>query len=183
MKKQVYTCFCIDILHEGHLNIINRGAELGELTVGLLCDSEMVRFNRFPLKTMEERLEMLRSVPNVKNVIVQNTIMYDEVFLTLKPDIIVHGDDWKEGTRSVIRENVIANIAKYGGELVEFPYTYNEIVLKKDRRQQEQLGMPEYRRGRLKKLLGMIPIVKTIEAHSGLTGLIAEKTVVASDTG
>ena len=183
MKKQVYTCFCIDILHEGHLNIINRGAELGELTVGLLCDSEMVRFNRFPLKTMEERLEMLRSVPNVKNVIVQNTIMYDEVFLTLKPDIIVHGDDWKEGTSSVIRENVIANIAKYGGELVEFPYTYNEIVLKKDRRQQEQLGMPEYRRGRLKKLLGMIPIVKTIEAHSGLTGLIAEKTVVASDTG
>lgn len=183
MRKQVYTCFCIDVLHEGHLNIINRGAELGELTVGLLCDSEMVRFNRFPLKTMEERMEMLRNIPNVKNVIVQNTIMYDEIFSSLKPDIIVHGDDWKEGVQSVIRENVLTNIAKYGGELVEFPYTYNEIVLKKDKRLQEQLAMPEYRRGRLKKLLSIIPMVKTIEAHNGLTGLIAEKTIVASDSG
>ena len=77
MKKKVYTCFCIDILHEGHLNIIDSGAELGDLTIGLLCDSQMVRFNRFPIKTMEERIDMLKALPNVKNVIIQKTIMYD----------------------------------------------------------------------------------------------------------
>jgi phosphoenolpyruvate phosphomutase len=181
--KKVYTCFCVDIIHEGHLNIINKAAELGELTVGLLCESEMVRYNRFPIHTLQERVSLISAIPNVKNVIIQHTIMYDSIFETEKPDIIVHGDDWKTGPQKVIRENVLKNIKKYGGELVEFPYTYNENVAKTDKRLQEMLGMPEYRRPRLKKLLDIVPIVKTIEAHSGLTGLIAEKTVVSSEGG
>ncbi|MBQ5850769.1 MAG: phosphoenolpyruvate mutase [Lachnospiraceae bacterium] len=181
--KKIYTCFCIDIIHEGHLNILNKAAELGEVTVGILCDAEMVRYNRFPTRTIDERIESLKSLPQVKNVIIQKKIMYDEVFEEIRPDVIVHGDDWIEGPQRAIRDNVLENINKWGGELIEFPYTYNDIIYKKDKRLQEQLAMPEYRRGRLRKLLNIVPIVKTIEAHSGLTGLIAEKTIVESEDG
>lgn len=181
--KKVYTCFCINDIHEGHMNIINKASELGELTVGLLCDSEMIRYNLFPIKSIEERISLVKSIPNVADVVIQNTIIYDEVFEKLHPDIIVHGDDWKTGPTQIIRENVLTNIKKWGGELIEFPYTYSETVSKTERRLREQLGMPEFRRGRLKKLLKLTPIVKTIEAHSGLTGLIAEKTIVASENG
>jgi phosphoenolpyruvate phosphomutase len=171
------------VIHEGHLNILTKASELGEVTVGILCDSEMIRYNRFPTMPIEDRIRMIQSIPQVKSVVIQNKIMYDDVFRELKPDIIVHGDDWKEGPQKVIRENVLKNTKKYGGELIEFPYTRNDNVFKVDKRVQEQLAMPEFRRGRLRKLLAIVPIVKTIEAHSGLTGLIAEKTIVESADG
>jgi len=176
--KKVYTCFCTDIIHEGHLNIIKKAKELGVLTVGVLCDSEMVRYNRFPMKTLKERIDMVKSIPEVDDVIVQNTIMYDEVVNDLHPDYIVHGSNWSDPGMSVIKENIQSLLKSYGGELVEIPYTFNEKIQKIDRQMIEKLSMPEFRRGRLKKLLSMTPIVKTIEVHSGLTGLIAEKTIV-----
>ncbi len=179
--KTVYTCFCTDIIHDGHINIINRAREYGRVVVGVLCDSEMVRFNRFPTISFEERVEMVKKLEGVDEVIIQNTIMYDSVISELKPDYVIHGDNWKEEPENVIRENVIEALKKYGGELIEVPYTYNENVKKQDSIAREKLAMPEYRRKRLKQLLGMCPVVKTIEVHSGLTGLIAEKTVVANN--
>ena len=178
--KKVYTCFCTDIIHEGHLNIINKAKELGSVTVGVLCDSEMVRYNRFPQKSVEEKIEMIKAIPGVDNVIVQNHIMYDEVVKELRPDYIVHGNNWSSPAMAVIKENILSLLAEYGGELVEVPYTFNEAIQKIDRQMTEKLAMPEFRRGRLKKLLSIVPIVKTIEVHSGITGLIAEKTVVAN---
>lgn len=181
--KKVYACFCTDIIHEGHLNVLNKAADLGELTVGLLCDSEMIRYNHFPTRSFDERIEELQKLPQVSHVITQNKIMYDDIFEQLRPDIVIHGDDWKQGPKQIIRENVIANIKKWGGELIELPYTANDVVFKKTLRVKEKLAMPEYRRGRLKKLLNLMPIVKAIEVHSGLTGLIAEKTIVPSADG
>lgn len=178
--KKVYTCFCTDVIHEGHLNIIKKAKELGSVTVGVLCDSEMVRYNRFPMKTVEERIAMIKAIPEVDDVIVQNHIMYDEVFETLHPDYIVHGDNWNNSALVAIKNNITELLAKYGGELVEVPYTYNENTQKIDRQMREKLAMPELRRGRLRKLLNIVPIVKTIEVHSGITGLIAEKTIVAN---
>ena len=178
--KKVYTCFCTDIIHEGHLNIINKAKELGSVTVGVLCDSEMVRYNRFPQKSVEEKIEMIKAIPGVDNVIVQNHIMYDEVVKELRPDYIVHGNNWSSPAMAVIKENITNLLAEYGGELVEVPYTFSESIQKIDRQMTEKLAMPEFRRGRLKKLLSIVPIVKTIEVHSGITGLIAEKTVVAN---
>ena len=148
----VYTCFCTDVIHEGHLNIINEAKKYGEVVIGILCDSEMVKYNRFPLKTTEERIELAKSIPDIKEVIVQNDIMYDNIVKELRPDYIIHGNNWSD-----------------------------EKVQKIDNQMREKLAMPELRRGRLKKLLDMVPIVKTIEVHSGLTGLIAEKTVIAED--
>lgn len=178
-NKIVYTCFCTDIIHEGHLNILNESKRLGIVVAGVLRDSEMIRFNRFPTKTTEERVRMLEEIPGIERVIIQNTIMYDEVIEKLHPDYVVHGNNWMDPGMGIIRENILALLKKYGGELVEIPYTYNSVVQKIDRQMVEKLAMPEFRRGRLKKLLNLVPIVKTIEVHNGLTGLIAEKTIVA----
>ena len=183
MRKQVYTCFCVDVLHEGHLNIIEKASKLGDLTVGLLCDSELVRYNRFPTKSIDERIKQIKSIGQVNKVVIQNTMMYDEIFDKYHPDIIVHGDDWVNGPQRVIRNNVIKNIEKYGGELIEYPYTNSEAIIKTEKRITEKLAMPEKRRGRLKKLIDILPIVKTIEVHSGITGLIAEKTIVETESG
>lgn len=177
--KQVYTCFCTDVIHEGHLNIIKEAQKLGEVTVGVLSDEQMIRYNRFPLKTTQERVEMCKKIPGVKNVVVQDRIFYDDIVKDLHPDYIVHGNNWNDDALRAIKENILSLTKEYGGELVEIPYTYNEKVAKIDRKCREKLAMPEFRRARLKKLLNLTPIVKVCEVHSGLTGLIAEKTIVA----
>ena len=179
--KKVYTCFCTDVIHEGHLNILREASKLGEVYVGVLSDEAMVGFNRFPTISLEQRIEIVRSTGLVHQVLVQEEIVYDKILQELKPDYVVHGDNWKEGPESFIRENVIMNLQKLGGELIEIPYTYNEKVKRIDDQMKEKLAMPEFRRKRLRQLIAMRPIVKTLEVHSGLTGLIAEKTVVESD--
>ena len=179
MNKTVYTCFCTDIIHEGHLNVVAQAERLGKVTAGVLTDSEMIRYNRFPVKTLEERMEMVAAVPGVEKVIVQDSIMYDKVVRSLRPDYIVHGDNWDTGPLRVIKDNIVRLLEHYGGELVEVPYTYSETVRRLDKKMKEKLAMPELRRGRLRRLLHLLPIVKTIEVHSGLTGLIAEKTIVS----
>ncbi|BEU88750.1 phosphoenolpyruvate mutase [Selenomonas sp. TAMA-11512] len=180
-EKLVYTCFCTDVIHDGHMHIIREGAKLGRLVVGVLSNPQMVRYNRFPTKTTDERVAMVREVPEVSEVIVQDEIMYDRIIDRLRPDIVIHGDNWKTGHLASIRLRLLESLNTYGGRLIEIPYTRNETVHKIDRQMREQLMMPENRRGRLRKLLGLVPVVKTMEAHSGLTGLIVEKTMVATD--
>lgn len=178
--KKVYTCFCTDVIHEGHLNIINIAKHYGEVYVGVLTDEAMIKFNRFPAIPFEERVEMVKNIDGVKEVIVQHEIMYDNVINDLKPDYVIHGDNWKDGYMKAVRDNVEKLLKNLGGDrkIIDVPYTYNENVKRIDARIKEKLSMPEYRRKRLKQLLNLRPIVKTIEVHSGLTGLIAEKTVV-----
>lgn len=179
--KKVYSCFCTDVIHEGHLNIIETAKKYGEVYIGVLTDEAMIKFNRFPVIPFEERMELVRAIPSVKEVIVQDTIMYDKVIKQIKPDFVIHGDNWKSGPLKAIRDNAEKLIGAYGGKIIDVPYTYNENVRRIDARIKEKLAMPEYRRKRLRQLLRLCPIVKTIEVHSGLTGLIAEKTVVEHD--
>ena len=176
--KKVYTCFCTDVIHEGHLNILREANKYGEVTVGILSDAAMIKFNRFPTISIEERKQIVQATGLVKNIIIQDEIMYDKVLAELRPDYVIHGDNWCSGPETAIRENVLKNLAAYGGELVEIGYTYNENVKKIDEIIKEKLSMPEYRRKRLRQLLKLCSVVKTIEVHSGLTGLIAEKTIV-----
>lgn len=179
--KTVYTCFCTDTIHEGHLNIIEKARAYGKVVVGVLSDSAMIRFDRFPTISFEERKALVESVEGVDRVVVQEDILYDKIIKQLQPDYVIHGDNWQRGTMLPIRKNVIENLEKYGGELIEIPYTYNENISRIEKRIREKLAMPEFRRKRLKQLLGLCPIVKAIEVHSGLTGLIAEKTVVENN--
>ncbi len=165
------------------MNILKTAARYGEVYAGVMSDRAMVRFNRFPTVSQERRKEILLETGLVKEILVQEDIMYDMVLKELQPDYVVHGDNWKHSKENIIRENVLQNLAKYGGKLVEVPYTYNETVKKIDANMLEKLAMPEFRRKRLRQALGMRPIVKALEVHSGLTGLIAEKTVVTTEDG
>lgn len=174
----VYTCFSTDVIHEGHLNIINKATEYGEVIVGVLSDEAMVRFDRFPTISFEERMEMVRKIPNVSKVIPQTEVMYDHVIREIHPDIVIHGDNWLSGPLKAIRDNVEQLLLEYSGKIIDVPYTYNENVKHVEDRVKAKLAMPEFRRKRLKQLLKIRPIVKALEVHSGLTGLIAEKTVV-----
>lgn len=176
--KKVYTCFCTDVIHEGHLNIIREAQKYGEVIVGVLSDEAMVRFNRFPTVSFEQRMQIVREIEGVSEVIVQDDVMYDKVVEKLRPDYVIHGDNWMEGAMKAIRDNVASLLWEYGGEIIDVPYTYNEKVKEADDRIKAKLAMPEYRRKRIRQLLKMRHIVKAIEVHSGITGLIAEKTVV-----
>lgn len=141
----------------------------------------MVRFNRFPTVSFEERLRMVKDILEIDEVVIQNETMYNNILKQVKPDYVIHGDDWCEGPERAIRDNVYKVMAELGGEVIEIPYTRNKNVKKIDDRIKDKLAMPEFRRKRLKQLLEITPIVKTIEAHSGLTGLIAEKTIVENN--
>ncbi len=181
MMKTIYTCFCTDVIHEGHLHIIEEAHRYGKVVVGALSDRALIRFNRFPTLSFEERVRMYAALDGVDEVVVQDDMLYDDIIAQLRPDYVIHGDNWRTGPEAVIRESAVRALAEYGGELIEAAYTVNEEVIKVDRRLKEKLAMPEYRRRRLRQLVEMCPIVKTIEAHNGLTGIIAEKTVVEAD--
>ena len=179
--KTAYTCFCTDIIHDGHLNIIKEACKKGKVIVGCLSDEALIRYNKFPTISQEDRIKRYRSLDGVEEVVIQNDMMYDDVITLIKPDYVFHGDNWKEGPEKAIREHVEELLKEYGGELIDIPYTRNDRVRKIDMQLREKLAMPEYRRKRLRQLISMTPIVKAMEAHSGLTGLIVEKTVIEHD--
>lgn len=179
----VYTCFCTDIIHEGHLNLLYEAKKYGKVVVGILTDEALIQFDRFPTITFEERKKIVEELPEVDEVVVQDEIYYNKILDEIHPDYVIHGDNWKNGAMKEIRMNVFENMNRIGGKVIEVPYTYSEEVKKVESRMVEKLAMPEFRRGRLRKLLNIGHIVKTIEVHSGLTGLIAEKTVVQSKNG
>lgn len=176
--KTVYTCFTTDVIHEGHLNIIQEAKKYGEVIVGVLSDEAMIKYNQFPTISFEERKNLMQSLPGVSRVVIQKDVMYDEIIKTYHPDYIIHGDNWNQGPLKIIRDNVEKSLKTYGGQIIDVPYTYNENVKHIDAKTREKLVMPEFRRKRLKQLLQIRPIVKALEVHSGLTGLIVEKTVV-----
>ena len=179
--KTAYTCFCTDVIHEGHLNIIANARKYGRVVVGCLSDKALIRYNRFPTVSQENRLKLYRSLEGVDEVVIQDDMLYDDVITLIKPDYVIHGDNWKEGPESAIRKHVDELVSAYGGEIIDVPYTYSDKVKKIDLVLRAKLAMPEYRRKRLRDLIKMTPIVKAMEAHSGLTGLIVEKTVVEVD--
>ena len=174
----VYTALGTDVIHEGHLNILKHAQEYGTVIVGALSDKALIRYSRFPTVSQEERVKLYESLAGVSRVVIQDDYLYDDVIATLKPDYVVHGDNWQNGPERAIRNNIEGLLATYGGTLIEVPYTRSEQARKVDQQLREKLAMPEYRRRRLRQLLAISPTVKVIEAHDGLTGLIAEKTVV-----
>ncbi len=181
--KTVYTCFCTDVIHDGHLNIIKHALEYGKVIVGCMSDREMIRCTKFPTTTVDERVALYKSIPGVDEVVIQDSMLYEDVIETIHPDYVIHGDNWLTGAERAVRDHVEKLITPYGGQIIDVPYTYSEEVRKVDRKLKEKLAMSEYRRKRLRQLIEMTPVVKIMEAHSGLTGLIVEKTVVEGDNG
>ncbi len=180
-NRTVYMCFSTDVIHSGHIAIIRKAARLGKLIIGVLSDEAVASYKRFPLVPFEERVSLMENINGVSLVVEQKHLSYAENLRSIKPDYVVHGDDWKEGFQKPVRDEVVSVLAEYGGKLVEFPYSKDEKYDELEQRSRARLAMPDARRGRLKKLIAMKGTVNAIEAHSGLTGLIAEKTTVLQD--
>lgn len=180
-NRTVYMCFSTDILHSGHVNIIKKAARLGKLTIGVLSDEAVASYKRYPLLPFEERRAIFESLQGVENVIEQKELSYSGVLRSLRPHIVVHGDDWRTGFQKTIRDQVVAVLKEYGGKLIEYPYSHNEKFDKLEQAARLQLSIPDIRRGRLRRLLQIKNPITVIEAHNGLTGLIAEKTKVLKE--
>jgi phosphoenolpyruvate phosphomutase len=180
-ERTVYMCFSTEYIHSGHIAIIKRAKRLGRLTIGVLSDEAVASYRRFPLMPFAERKSLISNIAGVENVVEQKTLSYAENLRRLRPAFVVHGDDWVNGFQKPIRQEVIDILGEYGGKLVEYPYSSDPKYKEIDKMHRAELSMPDIRRGRLKKVIQMKGLVTAIEAHSGITGLIAEKTTVLQD--
>lgn len=176
--KKVYVGMSADLIHPGHLNIIKEASKLGEVTVGLLTDEAIASYKRLPYLEYEQRKVVIENIKGVANVIPQTTLDYRPNLEALKPDIVVHGDDWKDGIQKGVRQQVIDTMAQWGGQLVEVAYTEGISSTQLNNALKEVGTTPDIRLRRLRRLINSKKIVRIIEAHNGLTGLIVENTKV-----
>ena len=170
-----------DLIHKGHLNIIHEGLKLGEVIIGLLTDEAIASYKRLPLITFNERKLIVENLKGVAKVIPQKTLDYIPNLKELKPDFVIHGDDWKTGVQKEVRQRVIDTLVEWGGELVEPKYTKGISSTDLISAVMAQGITPGKRMKTLRRLIGSKPIVKILEAHNGLTGLIAEKTQIKKE--
>ena len=176
---RVYLAMSADIIHHGHINVISKASRLGEVTVGVLTDEVIASYKRFPLLSYEERKAIVENIKGVAQVIPQESLDYVPNLLRVRPHYVVHGDDWRTGVQQNIRRRVIETLEEWGGKLVEIPYTRGVSISQLDEALSRIGTTPASRMRRLRRLLELKPIVRVMEAHNGLTGLIVEKTRVS----
>jgi len=181
MMSRVYVGMCADLIHHGHLNIIKKARKYGEVIVGLLTDSAIASYKRLPALSYEERKIVVENIVGVSKVIPQTTLDYIPNIEKLKPAYVVHGDDWKEGVQKQFRQKVVDKLKEWDGEVIDVPYTKGVSSTKLHNHLKDIGTTPDIRRKMLKRLLESKPIVRVLEAHNGLTGLIVEKTKVGND--
>ena len=176
--KKVYIGMSADIVHPGHLNILLEGSKLGRVIVGVLTDEAIVSYKRLPYLSFNQRKQIIQSIKYVDEVIAQKTLDYTDNLYSIKPDYVVHGDDWKKGPQKKTRENVIKVISEWGGKVIDIPYTKGISSTMLNNKIDSIGTTPEIRLKRLRRLLEVKPILRLIESHSGLTGLIAQNTKI-----
>jgi len=183
MSKLVYVGMSADMVHPGHINVLRRACELGEVVVGLLTDEAIASYKRAPFMSFEQRREVIENIKGVSRVVPQLTLDYVPNLEALKPAYVVHGDDWKEGVQRKTRERVIEAIARWGGQLVEVPYTKGISSTALHAVMKEVGTTPEIRLKSLRKLLRLKPIVRLLDIHNALSGLIVEHTFIDGPDG
>ena len=178
MAKKVYLGMIADIMHPGLINIINEGAKHGDVIIGLFTDKAIATHKRVPYLTYEQRETVVRSIHGVADVVPQDDWSYVPNLLKYKPDYIIHGDDWQQGPDKYLRDEVFKVMEKLGGEVIEIPYTKG-ISASALKEEIDTLGVtPQQRLASLRRLITAKPVVRILESHNGLTGLIAEHTSV-----
>lgn len=180
-QKIVYVAMSADLIHPGHLNIIRKAGELGEVIVGLLTDSAIASYKRLPYMTYSQRFEVLMSIKGVSRVVKQETHDYVPNLIKYKPDYVVHGDDWRDGVQRHVRDVVINTLGEWGGQLVEVPYSQGISSTQLNNALKELGITPDLRRNKLRRLLNAKPLLRFLEAHNGLTGLIVENAFVETE--
>ena len=181
--KKVYVGMSVDLIHPGHLNIIKKASELGEVTIGLLTDEAIASYKRLPFMSYDQRKVIVENIKGVVMVVPQDTLDYQYNLKKYKPNYVVHGDDWKEGVQKKVRKKVIDTLAIWGGELIEVPYTEGISSTKLNKVLKEIGTTPDIRRGKLRRLLKAKPISRFIDIHNGLTGLIVENAFFENNNG
>ena len=180
-SKIVYIGMSADLIHQGHLNIIAEGRKLGKVIIGLLTDEAIASYKRLPLIAFDERKLIVENMKGVEKVVSQSTLDYVPNLKEIKPDFVVHGDDWKSGVQKEVRKRVIDTLAEWGGELVEPKYTEGVSSTDLIAAIKAQGITPGKRMKTLRRLIDVKPIVRILEAHNGLTGLIVEKASIEKD--
>lgn len=184
MKKKIaYVGMSADLIHPGHINIVKQATMLGDVIVGLLTDRAIASYKRVPFMTWDQRAEVIGSLKGVTRVVPQHTLDYIPNLCEFKPDFVVHGDDWQSGVQAKVRQDVIDTIAKWGGELVEVPYTRGVSSTQFHNAMNEVGTTPDIRRSNLRRMLAAKPLVRFLDLHNGLSGLIIEKTRIETPTG
>jgi len=181
MNKKIYVGMSADLVHPGHMNILKEASKLGDVIVGLLTDKAIASYKRLPYMDYEQRKTVIENIKGVVAVMPQGTLDYRPNLETLKPDIVVHGDDWKEGVQSKTRQQVIDTLAQWGGELVEVSYTKGISSTKLNSSLKELGTTADIRRSRLRRLIDSKDVVRIMESHNALSGLIVENA--KSDAG
>ena len=176
--KTVYVGMSADIIHPGHLNIIHEANKLGRVVVGVLTDSAIASYKRLPYLSFEQRSLIVENLKGVDEVIPQTTLDYVPNLEKIRPDYVLHGDDWKEGVQQKTRQHVIDCISQWGGKVIDIPYTQGISSSLLNQHLKEIGTTPEVRMKRLRRLIAAKPIVRILESHSGLTGLIAENACI-----
>ena len=170
-----------DLIHHGHLNIIKKGARLGKVIIGLLTDEAIVSYKRLPLVEYDKRKIIVENLKGVKEVVAQTTLDYAPNLRKIKPDYVIHGDDWKKGIQKDVRKRVIEVLKEWGGQLVEPEYTKGISSTRLINAVQSKGVTPGERMKVLRRLMNVKPIVRILEAHNGLTGLIVENTHIIKE--
>ena len=177
-NKLVYVGMSADLIHPGHLNILNEAAKLGDVTVGVLTDEAIASYKRLPYMSFSQRSEIVNSLKQVYKVIPQNTLDYSDNLKKLKPDYVVHGDDWKEGVQQKTRQMVINTISDWGGELIEISYTDGISSTALNKALKDFGTTPQLRLSSLRRLLNAKPLLRFLDVHNALSGLIIENVNV-----
>lgn len=173
--NKVYVGMSADLLHPGHINILKEAAKLGEVTVGLLTDSAIASYKRLPYLTYEQRKIIVENVKGVREVVPQNTLDYTENLRECRPNVVVHGDDWKSGVQSNVRSRVVEVLSEWGGKLIEIKYTEGITSTQLNQYMKDIGTTPEIRLRRLRRLLDAKSMVRVLEVHNGVSALIVEK--------
>ncbi len=183
MKKEkiVYVPMGADIIHSGHLNILKHARKYGEITIGLFTDSAIAEYKRLPLIGYKQRYDIIKSIKGINKIVPQNTWDYSKNLNAIKPDFVVHGDDWKSGIQKKTREKVIKTLKKWSGKLIEPKYTKNISTSSIKNRINEAISSSENRVSRLKRLIYSKNIVRILESHNSLTGLIIENLKITKN--
>jgi len=173
-KPLVYVGMSADLVHPGHLNIINEARKLGEVMIGLLTDKAIASYKRLPYMTYEQRKIVVENIKGVKYVVPQTTLDYVPNLRKYKPDFVVHGDDWKVGVQQKTRQRVVDVLKEWGGRLIEVPYTKGISSTQLNNVLKEVGTTPQIRMKRLRRLLESKKISRFLEAHNGISALIVE---------
>ena len=180
-KKIVYVGLAVDIIHEGHINILKKAKSYGDVIVGLLTDEAIASYKNIPHLDFKRRKIIIQNIKYVKKVIPQKTLDYVPNLNLIKPDFVVHGDDWKTGIQKKTRERVIQALKKWSGKLIEPKYTKNISSTIIKNKIMEIGTIPQNRVSRLKRLLMSKDIVRILESHNSLTGLIIENLKITKN--